>query len=115
MRLVRRLITLLSLKSNNQRISYALFFATIRSAVILIPTKSRKRFSLVILSQISLGLLDLVGVGLIGAIGALAIRGIQSQGPGDRVSYLLGLLNLEELRLESNKLTKLPKFNEIIN
>jgi len=90
----------LSLKNRNRLLSFSIFFSTIRSAFKIIPEKSRRRFSLVILSQISLGLLDLLGVALIGAIGALSIRGIQSQGPGDRVSYLLDLLNLDNLKFQ---------------
>lgn len=90
----------LSLKNKNRLLSISIFFSTIRSAFKLIPEKSRRRFSLVIFSQISLGLLDLLGVALIGAIGALSIRGIQSQGPGDRVSYLLELLNLDNLKFQ---------------
>lgn len=90
----------LSLKNRNRLLSISIFFSTIRSAFKIIPEKSRRRFSLVILSQISLGLLDLLGVALIGAIGALSIRGIQSQGPGDRVSYLLDLLNLDNLKFQ---------------
>jgi ABC-type multidrug transport system fused ATPase/permease subunit len=46
--------------------------------------------------QIFLGLLDLLGVAIIGLLGALSLNGVQSRPPGDRVSAFLstvGLLN----------------------
>lgn len=45
--------------------------------------------------QIILGFLDLLGVALVGMLAALAIRGFQSQQPGDRVSRILELVGLE--------------------
>lgn len=47
-----------------------------------------------------LGILDLVGVVLIGSIGAISIRGVQSQATGDRVNFLLNLLHIENLSLQ---------------
>ena len=44
--------------------------------------------------QAGLSLLDLVGVTLIGVIGALTINGVRSQSPDGRVGDLLNLLNL---------------------
>ena len=94
------LIRSLSIKYRNKLSSVSIFLSSIGSAFKIIPEKSRRRFSLVILSQISLGLLDLIGVALIGAIGALSIRGIQSQGPGDRVAFLLEFLRLDNLKFQ---------------
>lgn len=45
--------------------------------------------------QVILGFLDLLGVALVGMLAALAIRGFQSQQPGDRVSRILELVGLE--------------------
>jgi len=45
-------------------------------------------------------LLDLAGVAAIGMIGALTIRGVGSQGPGDRVANVLNFLNLENQTLQ---------------
>lgn len=45
--------------------------------------------------QVLLGFLDLLGVALVGILAALAIRGFQSQQPGDRVSRILELVGLE--------------------
>jgi ABC-type multidrug transport system fused ATPase/permease subunit len=58
------------------------------------------RLSLVALFQISFSLLDLAGVAAIGMIGALTIRGVGSQGPGDRVANVLNFLHLENQTLQ---------------
>lgn len=58
------------------------------------------RLSLVVLFQISFSLLDLAGVAAIGMIGALTIRGVGSQGPGDRVAHVLNFLHLENQILQ---------------
>jgi ABC-type multidrug transport system fused ATPase/permease subunit len=44
--------------------------------------------------QIFLGLIDLAGVAAIGMLGSLAVRGVSSQGPGDRVEVVLNFLYL---------------------
>jgi ATP-binding cassette subfamily C protein len=44
--------------------------------------------------------LDLVGVALLGAIGAIAIRGVQSKTPGDRVNWVLEKIGLQGLSLQ---------------
>jgi ABC-type multidrug transport system fused ATPase/permease subunit len=44
--------------------------------------------------QIFLGLLDLLGVALIGLLGALSLNGVQSRPPGDRVSAFLKFVGL---------------------
>ncbi len=65
-----------------------------RSTRILSRNDQRKIIA-VILLQIAFSILDLIGVAVIGIIGALAIRGVSSQQPGDRVSTALRLLNLD--------------------
>jgi NAD-dependent oxidoreductase involved in siderophore biosynthesis len=52
----------------------------------VLSRNDQKKISAVILLQIIFSVLDLIGVALIGVIGALAIRGVSSQEPGDRVS-----------------------------
>ena len=64
-----------------------------RSSKVLSKSDKRKLFA-VVLIQIMLGALDLVGVGLIGVIGSLAINGVGSKQPGNRVQWLLDQLNL---------------------
>jgi ABC-type multidrug transport system fused ATPase/permease subunit len=61
----------------------------------VLSRRDQKKIIAVIFLQISFSILDLIGVALIGIIGALAIRGVSSQAPGDRVSSALKFLNLE--------------------
>jgi ABC-type multidrug transport system fused ATPase/permease subunit len=49
------------------------------------------------LVQVALSLLDLIGVAAIGILGALAVTGIQSQVPGNRVNRVLNLLGMGNL------------------
>ena len=51
--------------------------------------------------QSFLGILDLIGVALLGAIGALSIRGVQSKTPGDRVGWVINKFGLEDFSLQS--------------
>jgi ABC-type multidrug transport system fused ATPase/permease subunit len=64
-----------------------------RSARVLAKT-DQKKILLVIAAQILMGLVDLVGVALIGILGALAVNGVQSKEPGNRVSAVLEFLQL---------------------
>ena len=66
----------------------------------ILTRKDQIRLSLVVLFQISFSLLDLAGVAAIGMIGALTIRGVGSQGPGDRVANVLSFLHLENQSLQ---------------
>ena len=70
-----------------------------RSSKVLSKSDKRKLFA-VVLIQIMLGALDLVGVGLIGVIGSLAINWVGSKQPGNRVQWLLDQLNLGSFDLQ---------------
>lgn len=67
----------------------------------VLPRTDRKKIVLVVVLQITLTFLDLVGVGVIGVIGALSIRGVQSLPPGDRVSAFLKFLGLGEVSFQN--------------
>ena len=62
----------------------------------ILSRKDQKKILAVVFLQASFSLLDLVGVALIGIIGALAIRGVSSQSPGDRVNAVLDFLHLQD-------------------
>jgi ABC-type bacteriocin/lantibiotic exporter with double-glycine peptidase domain len=66
----------------------------------VIPARSRKKLYLVIFVQVSLGILDLIGVAAIGMLGALAISGVESRQPGNRVLKALELLQIENSSLQ---------------
>jgi ABC-type multidrug transport system fused ATPase/permease subunit len=70
-----------------------------RSARLLTKAERRKVLAVAIL-QVLFGLLDLLGIAAIGLLGALAISGIGSQQPGNRVSDVLSLLGLENQPLQ---------------
>ena len=65
-----------------------------------IEPKDRKKVSLATVAQILLSILDLLGVALIGVIGALSINGIQSKKAGGRVEQLLAFLNLDNFTFQ---------------
>jgi ATP-binding cassette, subfamily B, bacterial PglK len=67
----------------------------------ILDQADRRKVIWVILLQISFGFLDLLGVMLIGVIGALAITGVSSGKPGDRVSTLLQFVGLEDSSLQA--------------
>jgi len=64
-----------------------------RSARVL-SRADQQKISIVVAFQVFLGLLDLAGVAAIGMLGSLAVRGVSSQGPGDRVEAVLSFLHL---------------------
>lgn len=71
----------------------------LRSMKVLSKNDKRK-IILVIGVQIFLGLLDLLAVMVVGILGALAVNGIQSRSPGDRVSSVLNFLGLADQSLQ---------------
>lgn len=74
---------------------------TIQRSIRLLSQRDKKILILIILAQSILGMLDLIGVALIGIIGSLSINGVQSRGPGNRVSSVLEFLNLENSTLQN--------------
>jgi ABC-type multidrug transport system fused ATPase/permease subunit len=65
-------------------------------------TKSEiRKFFLVSLIQIFLGLIDLLAIGLVGILGTLAISGISTNTPGDRVQFVLELLRINNSTLQT--------------
>ncbi len=73
---------------------------TLTRCIKLFTPRDRTRIIFVVVIQILLGLLDLIGVALIGIIGALSVTGIQSQQPGTRVNQVLVFLNLQNLTFQ---------------
>lgn len=61
-----------------------------------ILTRSEKQKLLAVtIVQIGMAFLDLIGIAIVGILGALAVVGVQSRTPGDRVSMVLSVLHLE--------------------
>ena len=63
-------------------------------SVRVLSRSDQRKISIVVVFQIFLGLVDLAGVAAIGMLGSLAVRGVSSQGPGERVEFALKLLHL---------------------
>jgi ABC-type multidrug transport system fused ATPase/permease subunit len=66
----------------------------------ILSRRERGKIYLVILLQIFLGILDLIGVAIVGALASLAVSGVGSKQPGDRVSSALALINLDGKSLQ---------------
>ena len=64
-------------------------------AVSLLNRKDRKKVLIISSIQILMGSLDLMGVILIGALGALSVQGLESKTSGNKVEFLLKFLNLQ--------------------
>ena len=67
----------------------------------ILSASDRKKIFAVVLIQIFFGLLDLAGVALVGILGALAITGVQSKVPGNRVSEVLQILKIDDQSLQT--------------
>lgn len=78
--------------------------ATARNLVVralgLLSTRDKYKVTIVSLGQVLLSFLDLLGVALIGVIGALTIRGVSNEAPGDRVSKVLEMMKLDGSTLQ---------------
>lgn len=75
-------------------------FKTLISAVNIFPKQQKNKLYLVVLIQSSLGILDLAGVAAVGLVGALAVTGVQSKTPGNRVGQILEILNLQNSTIQ---------------
>ena len=71
-----------------------------RSSRVLSRADQRKVFAVAIL-QIGMGALDLMGVAAVGVLGALAVSGVQSREPGNRVNTVLQILHLQSASFQT--------------
>jgi ATP-binding cassette, subfamily B, bacterial PglK len=60
----------------------------------ILPKNDRNKILVIAVIQVSLGILDLLGVMAIGLLGALSVSGIQSQKPGEQINSALEFLSL---------------------
>lgn len=75
-------------------------FTELLKCLQLLKPQDRKRIFLVTMIQIIFGLLDLLGVAVIGMVSALIVRGLNAQGPGDRVGKFLQFTGLDQFSSE---------------
>ena len=67
----------------------------------LLSKRDKAKLFRIAITQFCIGLLDLIGVIFIGALGALSINGVNSRAPGERVTQFLRLIGIEEFEFES--------------
>lgn len=72
----------------------------VRQSLNLISKSGRRKYSLVAISQMLLGFLDLAGVTLMGLFGTLAISGIESKSPNGRTAQFLDFAGLSNLKFQ---------------
>ena len=73
---------------------------TLGRSFYVLPKNDRRKLFAVVVFQIFLGLLDLAGVAIFGVLGALAVTGVGSRTPGNRVSAFLETLGLSGFNLQ---------------
>ena len=74
--------------------------STVNRSLRVLPRSDRPNIIAVVALQIGLGFLDLLGVAAFGVLGALAVTGVQSQQPGNRVSGVLHFFKLSEFTFQ---------------
>ena len=67
----------------------------------LLAKRDKLRLRFVVIVQMLMGFFDLLGVAFLGILGALAVNGVQSRAPGDRVTRVLQFLQLENQTLQT--------------
>jgi ABC-type multidrug transport system fused ATPase/permease subunit len=67
----------------------------------LLSPKDKIKVSYVLFIQIILSFLDLIGIVLVGILGALSMNGIKSSPPGDRTTQVLGFFGLQNSSFQS--------------
>jgi ATP-binding cassette, subfamily B, bacterial PglK len=76
-------------------------FDTYKKCIALLGSKDQKKYKKAISIQCMLSFLDLAGVALMGIIGALAVKGIQSQEPGNFVRQVLDFLKISSFSFQN--------------
>ena len=78
--------------------------STISRALNILSRKDQYKLFLAGVIQMFTGFLDLLAVGVIGALGALAVSGIESTKTGNRVNQLLSFFRIQDLTLQRQAL-----------
>ena len=67
----------------------------------MLPKKDQIKATWIVVIQIIMSLLDLVGVTMIGALGALSVQGLESKSAGNKVEVLLRLMHITNLKFQN--------------
>ena len=77
----------------------------IRKSLDLLSKKEKQKLSFITILQIISSFLDLLGIAVVGVLGAITVIGFGSGQPGDRVSLFLSFLHLNDSSLQTQALT----------
>lgn len=66
----------------------------------ILGKKDRAKYLASVVIQSTTSLIDLIGVGILGLVGSLAVRGVQSQPPGDRVANILEFIGIQNFHIQ---------------
>jgi ABC-type multidrug transport system fused ATPase/permease subunit len=75
--------------------------SSVKNSLNLLSIKDQKKVYLITILQTLLGFLDLFGIIIIGAVGALSIQGVESKNAGNKVSFLLRIFGIEHLAFQN--------------
>jgi ATP-binding cassette subfamily C protein len=73
----------------------------VHKALLMLPNSSKKKVYFAGVIQVGLAFLDLIGVALIGLLGALSVAGVQSQDPSSRMKGILRTLRLDAFSFQN--------------
>jgi ABC-type multidrug transport system fused ATPase/permease subunit len=90
-------------KLQNKQIPLNKIFSkiTLYKTFLILEKTDQKKLTQLALIQISTGFLDLIGVVILGTLGALSIQGIEGQLAGNRVSLFLKFCHLQNLSFQT--------------
>lgn len=77
------------------------YFRLIKSLGVLFKKSEKSKFLLIIFAQVGLGVLDLVGVAVIGLVGTVALNGVQGRPLGTVVTKSFEFFGLSEWTLQT--------------
>jgi ABC-type multidrug transport system fused ATPase/permease subunit len=79
-------------------------FDVLKQCFRIFPKRARERLILFFGVQATAAFLDLLGVAMLGFIGILAVRGVESVKPGSRTQWILRFFHLQNLSFQSQAL-----------
>lgn len=78
-----------------------LTFTQLKSCFLILNINEKLKLSSIILVQVSLNILDLVGIAVLGLVASLSVAGIQSRQPSNFASQFISSINLESLSFQN--------------
>ena len=76
----------------------------IKKSISILTPKDQRKIMILTALNVLMSILDLLGVVLVGLLGALSVQGLQSNSPGNRVGAALKLLHIQDATFQSQAL-----------